>query len=105
MISRRSTTVHHSRVRSSSALTTLATRSERLHDDLLATIIIGAGLLREPLRQRDCSFGLHPSRRDAHHADTFRRNLFRQAFAVRREGRLRGGIGRGRFRERKFVLD
>src|ERR1700687_1743810 len=79
--------------------------AERLHDNLLATFEIGAGLLPEPLRERHSGFGLHPARRDAHHAGAFRRNLFRQAFAVRSERRLRGGIGRRRSRQRKLVLD
>ena len=79
--------------------------AERPHDDLLAALVVGAGLLGQPFGQGDGGFGFDPAGRDAHDADPLRRHLLRQALAVGRQRRLRRGIGGRRFRQRQLVLD
>src|ERR1700681_2137421 len=43
--------------------------AETFHDDLLASLVIGAGLRGEALSQGDGCFGFNPARRDTDHAD------------------------------------
>ena len=49
--------------------------AETLHDDLLAALVVSAGLGREALRQCDRRLGFDPARRNAHHADALGRHL------------------------------
>ena len=67
--------------------------------------IIRARLGRELLRHRHGRLGLHPTRRDTHHADPLWRHFLRQCLAVCRQCRFRCRIRGGRLRERQDALD
>src|SRR5260221_7265349 len=51
--------------------------AKRLHDDLLATLVIRASMLPKALGHSDGGFCLDPAGRDADHTDSLRRNFFR----------------------------
>ena len=49
--------------------------AQRVHDELLATFVVGAGLLGETLGHMYRRLRLHPARRNAHDTNALRRHL------------------------------
>src|SRR5262245_5960486 len=79
--------------------------AKRLHDDLLAALIVGAGLGGEPLGERDGRFSLDPTRRDPYDADSLWRYFLRQSLAVGRERGFRRRVCNRGLRERQLALN
>ena len=50
--------------------TTKRDAAQGVHDDLLATLIVSPGVLRQPLGSTDSRLGFDPPRRHPHHTDT-----------------------------------
>lgn len=79
--------------------------AERIHDDPLAALDVGAGLARDALHEPDRPLGLDPPGSDAHDPHALGRDLLRQALAVGRQCGLCGGIRRRRLGQRQRALD
>src|SRR3989442_15243560 len=79
--------------------------SERVHQPLAGSVLIGPGLFGEPDDEAMCSRRFDVARRNRIHADALRPNFLRQPLPLGRQPRLGGRIGERRLEQWQAPLD